>query len=391
MKLKNTAHRCFRLAGYLMAMLIMVACKDSRTVSESPIFAKDTLKADTLECYDLPNIQEATLLIGGTLSGPDTYYEYRGQGMGLQFHLAEEFARSIGVKLQMDIAPDTATLRRQLEQGNIDFIALDTPQWETREDAPLLTQAISEWWTSGARKAALKRLTAAPHVTRRHMRPMMKDRAKGIISPYDHMLVRYSQQVKWDWRLTAALCYQESGFDPQAISWAGARGLMQIMPGTAAQLGVSMKDIHDPETNIATGTRYLAMLDRQFADITNSSERIRFVLAAYNGGARHIRDAMALTSAYGENPHSWERVAPYVLRLSDPRFYRHPAVRYGYMRGEETSQYVENIIGRWQAYRQAARPMPTGGTPSPAQRHSRFSHSESKVMSAEEWVPEDTL
>ena len=57
MKLKNTAHRCFRLAGYLMAMLIMVACKDSRTVSESPIFAKDTLKADTLECYDLPNIQ----------------------------------------------------------------------------------------------------------------------------------------------------------------------------------------------------------------------------------------------------------------------------------------------------------------------------------------------
>ena len=94
-----------------MAILIMVACKDSRTVSESPIFAKDTLKADTLECYDLPNIQEATLLIGGTLSGPDTYYEYRGLGLGLQFHLAEEFARSIGVKLQMDIAPDTATVR----------------------------------------------------------------------------------------------------------------------------------------------------------------------------------------------------------------------------------------------------------------------------------------
>ncbi|MGN0233905.1 MAG: transglycosylase SLT domain-containing protein [Bacteroidaceae bacterium] len=379
------------LYGCILSFLCLTACESKRQPAQSPIFGRESFDTDSLDCYDLPEIQEATLLIGGTLSGPDTYYEYRGQGMGRQFRLAEEFARSIGVKLQMDIAPDTATLLQQLANGNIDFIALEMPQWKTRPDAPLLSKAISEWWRSGAREAVLKSFGTMSHVTKRHMRPVMKDRAKGIISPYDHLFVRYSQQVRWDWRLIAALCYQESGFDPEAVSWAGARGLMQIMPGTASLLGVGQKDIHDPETNISAGTRYLAMLDRQFSDIGNSSERIRFVLAAYNGGARHIRDAMALASAYGGNPNSWEQVAPYVLRLSDPQYYRNPVVQYGYMRGSETSEYVSSIIRRWQGYRQSARPMKSGSTPSPAQRHSRFGTHDTKVKSAEEWVPVDSL
>ncbi|MGN1256893.1 MAG: transglycosylase SLT domain-containing protein [Bacteroidaceae bacterium] len=385
------SQRRVSLSKLLLMVLCMVACKSEKQPEQSPIFIKDEPQVDSLECYDLPDIQKATLLIGGTLSGPDTYYEYRGQGMGRQFRLAEEFARTIGVRLQMDIAPDTATLRKQLAQGDIDFIALDMPRWETRKDAPLLTQAIYEWWTGGAREAILKSLQTTPHVTQRHMRPVMKDRAKGIISPYDHLLVRYSQQVRWDWRLIAALCYQESGFDPEAVSWAGARGLMQIMPGTASMLGVNMKNIHDPETNISAGTRYLNMLDKQFADIRDTSERIRFVLAAYNGGARHIRDAMALTSTYGGNAHSWEQVAPYVLRLSEPKYYRHPVVQYGYMRGAETNDYVLSIISRWQSYRLSARPMTSGNTPSPAQRPSRFAPHDSKVKSAEEWVPVDSM
>lgn len=385
------SQRRVSLSKLLLMVLCMAACKSEKQPEQSPIFIKDEPQVDSLDCYDLADIQKATLLIGGTLSGPDTYYEYRGQGMGCQFRLAEEFARTIGVRLQMDIAPDTATLRKQLAQGDIDFIALDMPRWETRKDAPQLTQAIYEWWTGGAREAVLKSLQTTTHVTRRHMKPVMKDRAKGIISPYDPLFVRYSQQVRWDWRLMAALCYQESGFDPEAVSWAGARGLMQIMPGTASMLGVSMKNIHDPETNISAGTRYLDILNRQFADIRNTSERICFVLAAYNGGARHIRDAMALTSAYGGNAHSWEQVAPYVLRLSEPEYYRHPVVKYGYMRGAETSDYVSNIISRWQSYRQLARPMTSGNTPSPAHRPSRFAPHDSKVKSAEEWVPVDSM
>lgn len=375
----------------LLLALCALSCEGEKKPAPSPIFSKEEAADDTVQHYDLPDIEEATLLIGGTLSGPDTYYEYRGQGMGRQFALAEEFARSIGVKLQMDIAPDTATLRQRLASGDIDFIALDMPRWSTRQDAPLLAQAISEWWTGGAREAALRSLKSVPHVTRRHMRPVMKDRARGIISPYDGLLIRHSQYIRWDWRLLAALCYQESGFDPQAISWAGARGLMQIMPGTAAQLGVSQGQIHDPETNIAAGTRYLGMLDRQFADIPAGTERIRFMLAAYNGGANHVRDAMALASKHGGNPHSWEHVAPYILRLADPRYYRDPVVRYGYMRGSETSQYVQLIMERWASYRQAARPASGSSVPAHAQQGTRPGTHRSLVKSAEEWVPVDSM
>ena len=375
----------------LLLALCATSCREQRQPEPSPIFSKESAPDDTVQHYDLPDIQEATLLIGGTLSGPDTYYEYRGQGMGRQFRLAEEFARSIGVRLQMDIAPDTATLRQRLASGDIDFIALDMPKWSTRRDAPELASAISEWWTGGARDAVLRSLQSTPRVTRRHMRPVMKDRARGIISPYDDLLMRHSRQIRWDWRLLAALCYQESGFDPQAVSWAGARGLMQIMPGTATQLGIHQGNIHDPETNISAGTRYLSMLNRQFSDIPGGTQRICFVLAAYNGGANHVRDAMALTAKHGGNPQVWEHVAPYVLRLSDPRFYRDPVVRYGYMRGSETSEYVRLIMERWTGYRQAARPSAGGSLPAHAKKDSRYNPHRTQVKSPEEWVPEDTL
>ena len=142
----------------LLLALCATSCREQRQPEPSPIFSKKSAPDDTVQHYDLPDIQEATLLIGGTLSGPDTYYEYRGQGMGRQFRLAEEFARSIGVRLQMDIAPDTATLRQRLASGDIDFIALDMPKWSTRRDAPELASAISEWWTGGARDAVLRSL-----------------------------------------------------------------------------------------------------------------------------------------------------------------------------------------------------------------------------------------
>lgn len=100
---------------------------------------------------------------------------------------------------------------------------------------------------------------------------------------------------------------------------------------------------------------------------------------------------MALTSKYGSNPRVWEHVAPYVLRLSDPRFYRDPVVRYGYMRGSETSEYVRRITERWQAYRQAAHPTAGGSVPAPARHNTRFGTQYTQVKSAEEWLPGDSL
>ena len=203
----------------------------------------------------------------------------------------------------------------------------------------------------------------------------MLNRAGGVISHYDHLFIKYSPVARWDWRLLAALCYQESTFDPRAHSWAGACGLMQIMPSTAAHLGLPMSSIYDPESNIDASARYIHELSGKFNDVRNASERYNFVLASYNGGFFHIRDAMALARKYGKNPYRWVDVSEFVLKLSSPQFYNDPVVKNGYMRGSETVDYVSRIRSRWAQYRGVAHAGPspsTGGIPQKATKKNRF-------------------
>lgn len=379
-----------------------VSCGGKEEGEKSPLGVTEEGREEA--AYDLGQIQEAGELIAVTLSGPDTYYEYKGKGFGLQFELAEHFAVSIGAKLRMEAVRDTAELFRRLEKGEADLIALEMPEsqvadtglrfsgvrscssdstgatkagWVVRKDAPLLAEALDGWYRPETRaflqKREQSRLSPGGSVKRR-VRAPFQNRAKGIISPYDAHFIRHSQAIGWDWRLMAAQCYQESGFDPEAVSWAGARGLMQIMPETAAHLGLPAGQMNQPEKNIGAAARYLRELERKFSDIPGRAERMNFILAAYNGGAGHVRDAMALARKHGKSPHLWNDVAPFILRLSHPRYYNDPVVRYGYLRGEETYGYVNSIRERWQRYRAAparSREDPRGGF-------------KSKVLSAEE-------
>lgn len=188
------------------------------------------------------------------------------------------------------------------------------------------------------------------HDVHRTVRSPYINKEKGIISVYDDLFKNAASQTGWDWRIIAAQCYQESGFDPQATSRAGARGLMQIMPGTAKELGLSMADIHSPEENVAAAARYIRQLTALFSDINSPEERIHFVLAAYNGGYKHIRDAMALTKKYGGSWQRWSDVSVYVLALQQPQYYRDPVVKSGYMIGSETAGYVSSIVQRARQY-----------------------------------------
>ncbi len=342
-----------------------------------------------MQYYDLHEIQASGTIIAGTLSGPDTYYEYHGKEMGLQFQLAEAFAQSIGVVLQMEISPDTTTLMQKLQQGHIDFIALEMPTWQTREGESLLRQAIAEWW----KPERVKQIESAANNTtvtvRRHMRPVMQDAAHGIISAYDDLFRKYSSSAGWDWRLLAAMCYQESGFDPQAVSSMGAMGLMQLMPATADAMGVPSDKRFDPEQNIAASARYIRKVSQSFSDIKDSEERIRFTLAAYNGGVGHVQDAQMLTRKAGRDHQVWQEVAPFILRLAEPRYYRDPDVLNGYMRGSETEAYVRLIMDRWNQYRGSARSFSTGSIPAPAKKSLENGKYKSSVKSPEEWASEE--
>ena len=186
---------------------------------------------------------------------------------------------------------------------------------------------------------------------RRHVYSPFLNKAGGIISHYDHLFKKYAPIARWDWRLIAAQCYQESCFDPRARSWAGACGLMQIMPSTADHIGRPRSAIFDPDQNVRAAVNYIRELSVYFRDIQNSAERQLFVLAAYNGGYFHIQDAMALAKKNGRNPHRWRDVAYYILALEQSRFYTDPVVKHGYMRGSETVGYVDRIRQRYAQYR----------------------------------------
>ena len=125
---------------------------------------------------------------------------------------------------------------------------------------------------------------------------------------------------------------------------------MQIMPGTADHLGVPRSKLYDPETNIAAAAKLIKELNGVFSDIRDGYERTNFILASYNGGSHHIRDAMALARRDGKNAQRWAEVSPYVLKLAQPRYYNDPIVKYGYMRGSETVDYVAKIRQRHAGY-----------------------------------------
>ncbi len=325
--------------------------------------------------YDLTEIAESGELIAVTLSGPDTYFEFRGRGFGLQHDLAETFARTIGVRLRMEVAHDTTELLQRLLSHEADLVAMELPKakgtlqvenrWLVSASSPELAQAINDWYSPELRERQ-KQNGLTVNKVKRQARPLMLNASKGQICQYDALLQRYAADIGWDWRLLAAQCYQESAFDPKAVSWAGAQGLMQIMPATAAHLGIEAADVFDPETNIAASVRYLTELNKTFGDVRPQSVRIPYILAAYNGGVNHVRDAMALARKHGHNDNVWREVEPYILLLSEPRYYNDPVVSAGYLRGSETHGYVRSIMDRWAQYRGEVRSFSSASTPTPS-------------------------
>ena len=340
-------------------MLLLLCCSCGQKKQE-PVMTPwgaitDSIPADS--DFDLDDIQRNGELIGLTLTGPDTYYDYHGRHLGMQYLLAQRFADSIGVMLRMEVCRDSIEMLQRLADGDGDVICYPMTKegigWMVGDNKEDLEEELAAWFKPSMVDEVKKEeeyLLSSRSVKRRVFAPML-DKSGGVISHYDSYFQRYAATIRWDWRLMAAQCYQESTFDPQARSWAGACGLMQIMPSTADHLGLPRSCIFDPEKNIAAAAKYLGELEHSFSDIRERTERTKFILAAYNGGHFHIRDAMALAKKNGKNPYRWADVEYFVLGLTQAQYYNDPVVKYGYMRGSETVDYVRKIHERWNGYR----------------------------------------
>lgn len=335
-----------------------MACKDEKSRHDSittpwgdTLDTSGKITGDTSKTFSVSDLVENGELIMLTEDGPQTYYEYHGCHLGVQYLLVESFAEKLGVRVRVELCKDSADMVRRLKNNEGDIVAFDSPG-KFRASNAELQKLIKKWNTLSLLNQISNRerqIIASGGVKRKIYSPY-RDPEGGVISEYDRFFKQYARQAGWDWRLVAAQCYQESTFDPQAVSFAGAKGLMQIMPKTATHLGLAPDEVYDPEKSIAAACRYLAELSNSFRDISDNYERQNFVLASYNGGAGHIRDAMALAQADGKNPHSWGDVKEYVLLLSTPAGYRNPIVKHGYIRGSETVGYVDKIRRRYATY-----------------------------------------
>ena len=232
----------------------------------------------------------------------------------------------------------------QLEEQAEHAIAL-------RKRNPKLKQALDDYvkqmYRSKFYNITYRKYFKSERSVQRLARGRVVDPLNGQISPYDDLVRRYADRYGFDWRLVTAQMYQESRFNPKARSPVGARGLMQLMPRTAKEMGV--KNPIDPAHNIRGGIQYLDWLRDRFPAELPISERLWFTLAAYNAGAGHVHDARRLARQLGYDPNRWfDHTERAMLLLSKDEYAR--KARFGYVNGQEPVNYVRDIRERFQAY-----------------------------------------
>lgn len=379
----------------VLLSVLFLSCEENGAGRTSVIFEEQqTVQSEN---WDLEDIQMSGELIILTIYGPVSYFESHGSCFGHQYMLANEYAKSIGVGIRVDVSRSQKELINKLERGEGDIVAYNlnisdslrdkviycgeeeitcfidsllkmkvissysssnNMAWAVRKQSGNLAHSLCAWMLNNRNSffdmatVTISDRKGNKILPRRNVYAPALNLAKGEISVYDRIFKHYSIVCDWDWRLLAAQAYQESAFDCNAVSWMGAMGLMQIMPATARHLGIKEESIFNPEINVKGAVKLIKELDAHYSDIADRSERRKFILAAYNAGPGHVDDARTLTAKSGLNPNVWNNnVDGYVLKMDDERYYNDPSVKHGYFRGEETYNYVYDIMRRWDVYR----------------------------------------
>jgi membrane-bound lytic murein transglycosylase F len=293
-------------------------------------------------------------------------------------NLSEEIGGDIIIRKDTSIAESESLIRR-VAMGEIEYTVADhmiahvnasyypnidvnTPisvaqkvAWGTRKNSPQLLDAVNQW-LSGIKKEATfmviyNRYFKSPRTSLVRMNSDYSSFGGNKLSPFDTLIKDGAKKLGWDWRLLASLVYQESRFLPQGESWAGARGLMQLMPATAKHFGANNLD--DPTQSLRAGVGYLKYLDNFWLKkVQDPAQRMKFVMASYNAGLSHIIDARKLTEKHGKDPGVWDgNVEYFLLKKSDPKYYRDPVVTAGFCKCEEPVNYVKDILERYEEYR----------------------------------------
>jgi len=335
----------------------------------------DNWRKMTLDQIDKTLIKDVTELIGDTISVRKNSSYYRR---------VKQLSDEIGGKVHINILPGSLSdeeIIQKVAMGEIRYSVIDynkaaihksyfpvidvgTPVslsqrigWAVRKTSPELLKTINEGLAELKSKPDYNVIYRRYFENRKYFNRRLDSEyytgVTGKFSKYDEMVKKYSKDLGWDWILVKSLIYQESMFRNNRTSWSGARGLMQLMPGTAEELGVT--DLNDPEQNIKAGSLYLKKMHSYWEQIPDSIQRIKFAMASYNCGLGHIKDAQRLAEKYGRDSLSWDNgVDFFVKNLSNPKYFNDPIVKHGYARGSEPYEYVQDIFERYRNYKTIA-------------------------------------
>ena len=293
-----------------------------------------------------------------------------GLETGFSYELIKQFAKdnSCTVKIIAAGKNDTSSYIDYLQNGSIDILITHID--EAHEGYSLkVSHAINDcstWVTTGSDLNSVRTInkwisyyTSTPEYSQLENRFFLhrtinpeKRAAHGvrtnIISPYDDLLKKYAEELGWDWRMLAAVVYQESKFSINSQSHRGAKGLMQVMPKTGYKYGID--DLVDPENNLIAGTSHLKRLQKMFEGKGLSHEEvIRFTLAAYNAGEGRIMDCRNLAEAQGLDNRVWANIVKVIPLMREDSILEDEAVKLGKFQGHETIAYVENIESLYNA------------------------------------------
>ncbi len=327
---------------------------------------------------DNPHLAEKKMLRNpAELIGKNVYVKYGSSFKDRLQNLSQEIGGDINI-IEDSASAETESLIRRVAWGEIDYTVTDQmialvnrayypdldietkislPQriaWAVRKNSGELLTGINAWLgevkKDGTFRVIYNRYFNSPRTSASRKKSDFSSLGGNKISVYDDEIKQKAEELGWDWRLLASMIYQESTFSPTAESWAGAKGLMQLMPATGKYYGA--ENLFDPHQNIRAGVNFLKFLDRQWSKtIDDKNERVKFMMASYNVGLSHVLDGRNLTKKYGGDATKWDgQVEVSLLNKSNPKFYRDPVVKAGYCRCEEPVSYVKEVLHRFEEY-----------------------------------------
>lgn len=297
----------------------------------------------------------------------DEMYGGHGYETGLNFEILRRFAKDNKCNIDIVASAKGENYIDSLKQGRVDIVIThaediadasgleisrkmdECSAWLVTEDKETELRQINIWISHMRQSDDFETIVKQYSKTSHPIKRAEKGIKSRNISPYDCLIRKYAAELGWDWRMLAAVVYQESKFSINSRSHRGAQGLMQVMPSTAAYYGID--NLLDPENNLRAGTSHLKRLQKMFAkEELEQSELIKFTLAAYNAGEGRILDCRNFAASRHVDNTRWSEIVSIIPMMRDDAILEEESVKLGKFQGHETIAYIDNIMAIYNAF-----------------------------------------